>query len=91
MSEPLLDDVTRELRELLARRPTIRFELGTLDAWNLVAVLQLALRHPRIGGAPLATAEMVKNALVAEIATTPALAELAALGDDPAYDRRDHD
>lgn len=75
-----------ELEALVKRTPTITITLPIIDAWCLMSELQLALRHPRNTGAAADSARRVKNMLIELIATTPALAAVAKMGDDPSCD-----
>jgi hypothetical protein len=52
----------------------------------LIGVLQLVLRHPGFHGGPRDVAERLKNGLVGRLATSPALAAVATMGDDPRFD-----
>ena len=86
MTPRLEQQMVEELGALAERRPVTTINVGTIDAWMVIAVLQLALRHPGLQGATREAAERMKNALVGAIATTPALAAVATMGDDPRFD-----
>lgn len=46
MTEDLAVAIVRELEELAAEHPQIVITLAPFDAWTLIGVLQLVLRHP---------------------------------------------
>jgi hypothetical protein len=77
--EELLKAGARELQELLNREP-ITVELRPLQAWALLGNLQLALTHERNKGATARIGRQVAKLLEREIATTPALKEIARRG-----------
>lgn len=83
---PPLDDFTIEF-ENLARRPSFLLEISPSQAWILLGHLQLALRHPANIGPSAMIARAFANQLQDYIATTPALAAVAAAGWDPDYDQ----
>lgn len=66
--------------------PDIMLQLTPGEAWCLLAQLQLACRHPDNNGPSRKVAEEIARYLQTAVATTPALAELAARGWDPTYD-----
>jgi hypothetical protein len=87
MSEDLIVAMVRELDELRAAHPTIMFSIDPADAFNLIGALQLVLRHPDLPETTRDVAERVKTGLARAIATTPALAAVVRMGDDPTFDR----
>ena len=86
MGFELIQQMAIDLRALEAQHPTVVLELPLVDAWMLIGELQLALRHPKNRGRSRDVAERVKDLLVRKIATTPTLARVAAMGDDPQFD-----
>ena len=82
----LVEQMAIDLRDLEAQHPTVVLELPLVDAWMLIGELQLALRHPENTGPSRDVAARVKELLVRTIATTPSLARVAAMGDDPRFD-----
>lgn len=86
----LLAQLAKELRQLLTEGLEIQLSLDAMSAFQLIAQLQLALRHPQNTG-PAATtgrlaAEGLAGRLVASPTATPALQHILALGFDPHYD-----
>ena len=77
--EELLKAGAKELQELVNRTP-ITVELRPLQAWALLGNLQLALTHERNKGATARIGRQVAKLLEREIATTPALKEIARRG-----------
>jgi len=86
MSQELVQQMIRELEELTARHPQVMIALTPRDAFSLIGVLQLALRYPGFAGSTRELALHVKETLIATVATSPALAAVARMGDDPAFD-----
>lgn len=95
MSDPLRDAgeaellarFTEEFKALAERKgTTVILELTALEAWTLLATIQLALRHPLNVGGTSRIARELATLLERAVATTPALAEVARRGWDPHYD-----
>ena len=79
----LLERFGRELAALVEGK-AVTIKLSPLVAWNVMALLQLAVRHPAVGGTtPGEHGRTVIAALRAVVATDGALAEVAARGDGP--------
>jgi hypothetical protein len=77
--EELLKAAAIELRELDTREP-ITIRLRPLQAWALLGNLQLALGHERNRGATARAGRQIARLLEREVATTPALKEIARRG-----------
>jgi hypothetical protein len=77
--EELLRAGARELRELTNHEPIV-VELQPLQAWALLANLQLALTHERNEGATARVGRQIAKLLEGEVATTPALKEIVRRG-----------
>jgi hypothetical protein len=77
--EELLKAAAIELRELDTHEP-ITITLRPLQAWALLGNLQLALRHERNTGATARVGRHIARLLEREVATTPALKEIARRG-----------
>ena len=77
--DELLQAAALELRELDTREP-ILIELRPLQAWALLGNLQLALGHARNTGATARVGRQIARLLEREVATTPALKEIARRG-----------
>jgi hypothetical protein len=77
--DELLQAAALELRELDTREP-ILIELCPLQAWALLGNLQLALGHERNTGATARVGRQIARLLEREVATTPALKEIARRG-----------
>lgn len=86
MSNDLYLAMARELDALRHEHPEVLLRLEAVDAWYLIGILQLVLRHPTLPESSRDCAERVKAALVERIAITPALATVVRMGDDPAFD-----
>lgn len=77
-----------DFRALLADDPQpVHLELSKVNAWILAAQLQLALRHPKNTGPTALIGREIIQRIHAAVATTPALAAVAAKGWDPAHDQ----
>jgi hypothetical protein len=78
-----LDDLLKagavELREL-SYRDSIIMEMRPLQAWALLGNLQLAIVHESNKGATARIGRQIAKLLEREIATTPALKEIARRG-----------
>lgn len=74
----------RDVRKLAAVRTVV--ELNGVTALQLLAVLQMACRHPQFRGATRATAENFGRGLQRAISVTPHLAALAEAGWRPDFD-----
>jgi hypothetical protein len=77
--EELLKAAAIELRELDTREP-VTIRLRPLQAWALLGNLQLALAHERNTGATARIGRQIARLLEREVATTPALEEIARRG-----------
>ena len=70
-------------------RAPVTLQLDVATVLNLVSMLQLALRHPRVSAyceASRAAREFIENFRVQVARCEPLVAELVALGDRPAHD-----
>ena len=85
ISPELRTQFTLDFGQLLEKK-VIELKLSPLDAWVAVSHIQLALRHPKNLGPSSTIARSVAERLIAAVATTPALREIANLGFDADYD-----
>jgi hypothetical protein len=85
--EMLVREGAAELAELLEHQGPIEFVLRPQTAFQLCALLQLALRHPGTTGDTRRTAITVIEHVRAYFTDAPAVLEMMRRGDDPAYDR----
>jgi hypothetical protein len=69
----------------LDNRP-VTLQLTAADAWCLCSAVQLACRHPEFTGPTRTIAEAAARRIFQHITATPALAEVARRGWDPAFD-----
>ncbi len=69
----------------LQGRPCV-LQLDGPEAFALLGQIQLACRHPRNLGPSRQIAERIGRLIQATVATTPALAAVAEMGWNPAYD-----
>jgi hypothetical protein len=77
--EKLLKTAAIDLRELDSGEP-ITIRLHPVQAWALLGNLQLALGHERNTGATARVGRQIARLLEREVATTPALKEIARRG-----------
>ena len=73
--------------ELMAHEQPLEFVLRPMTAFQLCALLQLALRHPGTTGESRRTALTFIEHVRAYFADAPAVLEMLRRGDDPAYNR----
>jgi hypothetical protein len=85
--ETLVLEGAAELAELLEHQGPLEFVLRPQTAFQLCALLQLALRHPGTTGETRRTAVTFIEHVRAYFADAPAVLEMLRRGDDPAYDR----
>lgn len=79
----------KEFKALVIEGKEIILPLSPLQAWAVLCFIQLALRHPHINEevSPCARlARITAEEIQAQVATTPALAKVAARGWDPSCD-----
>jgi hypothetical protein len=73
--------------ELVALRDcALVMKLSALDAWCVLATIQLACRHPEFTGSTRQIAEGVARRMQASLTLSPALQDLAERGWNPEYD-----
>lgn len=87
--DPLFQQFGDEFRELCLDPQPVDLLLSKLQAWALFSQLQLALRHPENKGNAADIGRHFAELLEKQIATTPALAEVAKRGWDAKYDERE--
>lgn len=76
-----------DFRALADDPQPVHLELSKVNAWILAAQLQLALRHPKNTGPTALIGRQIVQRIHVAVATTPALAAVAAKGWDPAQDQ----
>ncbi len=83
-----LEERETALREFFASGRTIRIEMSAPAAFSILAMLQLAMRHPQLQRSiALQTASVYCHCLIAEIAPDEGpLRDLCQAGFDPAQD-----
>ena len=86
MADQLKEQFSIEFRALCEDKQTVLFELGKSEAWAIFSQLQLALRHPKNNGATANIARKIAEDLERQLATTPALKEVARRGWDAKFD-----
>jgi hypothetical protein len=79
--------VLRSAAELLRYEHPLELVLRPVSAFQLCALLQLALRHPGTVGENQRAAITFIEHVRAYFADAPAVLEMLRRGDDPAYDR----
>jgi hypothetical protein len=72
--DELLDTVLREAALHIGRR--VRIDLDYPEAWALIGLLQLGLRHPDISDGMRATVREVLDRMADGVADSPALRDL---------------
>jgi hypothetical protein len=77
---------SEEFKTLCEDKQPVILELTKKQAWMLMCEVQLALRHPNNNGPSAKVSKEVAELLQEQIATTPALAELARRGWETKYD-----
>jgi hypothetical protein len=80
------DLVLHASAEIAARRAPMELVLQPASVFQLVALVQLALRHPAPSDAVRATGARLLNGAREYFADCPALLEMIRRGDDPQYD-----
>ena len=80
---PTMDDFGADFQRLVESGTTMYLELTPLQAWAIMAQLQLALRHPANGGITRQVAQDVVTILATELGTTPALRAMIEMGNNP--------
>lgn len=86
------DDIYARFREEFAgmeQHPGIVLDLSGYQAWCLLGQIQLACRHPENVGPSRQIVEGLARTIEAEVATTPALQEVARRGWLAEYDEED--
>jgi hypothetical protein len=82
----LLEVVTLELRDLREAGAGMPFVFEPVEAFTLMAVLQLALRHPGLNGYVEAFARNLAQNIEQRLSIQPGLKEAARRGWDQKYD-----
>lgn len=84
----LIERCIGELKELTESGAVLPLHFRPHEAFMLMSVLQLALRHPRIGerGGVGAFAKDLALNIESRLCKSPAMAELARRGWNPEYD-----
>ena len=75
-----------ELQTLMRRGVSVTLELSPPDAYAVVGLLQMALRHPQIPPYPAHVARAVVDQIAYAFADAPFVRTTIAQGYDPAYD-----
>lgn len=86
MTQTIGQQFEQEFSDLIAQRQAIELRISPLEAWCVMAQIQLALRHPNNTGIARMYAEIVARQLQSAIAITPALAQIAEMGWCPTFD-----
>jgi len=81
--KPLIDQMAEELQA----KEVIEMHLRAIAAFQIAALLQLALRHPAPSDDLRRTGEMLLGHVRAFFADCPATLEIIRRGDDPREDR----
>jgi hypothetical protein len=82
----LAGQFARDFDALATSGPAVTLELDALQAWIVMAMLQLACRHPDNTGNSRVIAEAIGRTLQTAVATTPALNAIAERGWRPPID-----
>jgi hypothetical protein len=85
-NDPIFEQFSEEFRNICLDPQPVGLLLSKLQVWAILANLQLALRHPDNKGAMAEIAKSLAQQIEKQIATTPALAEVAKRGWNPKYD-----
>jgi hypothetical protein len=85
-SEALLAAFTAEIRALVDAGAALPFLLNPVDAFTLLSLLQLALRHPTIAGYPRELAVKLARDIEERLGKSPAIHEIARRGWLPSED-----
>jgi hypothetical protein len=75
-----------EMRALIDAGAGLPFVFNPGEAFTLLAVLQLALRHPALDGYPEVFARSLAEEIERRLCVTPALREVARRGWDQKFD-----
>lgn len=87
MTEKELKDRWKaEFDELVQERDRVILILSPLEAWAVLATIQLALRHPTNTGPTSEIARKVGRLIEEKVATRPVMQIVAERGWNPAYD-----
>jgi hypothetical protein len=84
--EQLLALGTRELAGLMESGAGVQIEMAAVEAFHLVAALQLALRHPGMGHTTRESIEALARFVERKFKPYPAVAEMIRRGWDPKFD-----
>lgn len=76
----------RELAHLLDSGAGVRIEMTPVEAFHLVAMIQLSLRHPGVGEETRAAVHSIARYLEMKFKPYPAVAEMIRRGWDSAHD-----
>lgn len=76
----LAEQFARDFDALCTGGPSVTLQLDAAQAWIVMAMLQLACRHPDNTGHSRLITETIARALQTAVATTPALNAVAELG-----------
>jgi len=82
----LLLEFTEEVRQLEESGAGMPFVFSPSEAFMLLAILQLALRHPRVDGTTGQFARTLAENIEGRLCKTPALKEVARQGWQPEHD-----
>jgi hypothetical protein len=77
---------SEEFKALREDPQPVILEMSKIEAWMLMAEVQLALRHPNNKGSSSKYSKAVVERLASQIVTTPALIEVYRRGWEPKYD-----
>lgn len=80
---PLEDQFAADIKDLIDSGAGMPFVFNPGEAFMLLAVLQLALRHPGLDGAAGSFARELAENIQERLCVTPALKEVARLGWEP--------
>lgn len=83
---PLEEQFAADIKDLIDSGAGMPFVFNPGEAFMLLAVLQLALRHPGLDGAAGAFARGLAENIEQRLCVTPALKEVARRGWDSEYD-----
>ena len=77
--DPIIPPFGPSLYWALDARAPVMIQLSAVDAWQIMAQLQLALRHPTNKGPSSKVADLGARIFQRDLATTPALAVIEIL------------
>lgn len=83
---PDVETALAEVKGLQEKGVGLLVRLPFLDAWTVLMLLQLALRHPGLDAAIVERGEKAARKLQGLLSVTPALAGVAQSGWDPEFD-----